>query len=138
MKRLLQLAGLVVLVTVLPAARAADLSGNWRGSFDFQGSSVQLTFHLTVDGKTLTGNVEGLPTTPAEIHDGKIDGNNITFWLNTDYEGTQYKLVYNGTISADGESIGFTLATEAGDWSAELKATRFATPPAQVNVPPSQ
>ena len=78
-----------------------------------------------------------MPTTPAEIHDGKIDGNNITFWLNTDYQGTQYKLVYHGTVSADGESIAFVLGTEAGDWSAELTATRprFQMPPPHVNAP---
>ncbi len=137
MKRLLQMAGLLVLASALPAAGAADVSGNWRGSFDFEGTSVQLTFHFVAEGNTLTGSVEGLPTTPAEIHDGKIDGSNITFSLTTDYQGTQYKLVYNGTVSADGESIGFTFGTEAGDWSAELSATRmrFQMPPPHVNAP---
>ena len=137
MRKLLQLMGLVVLMAALPAARAADVNGNWRGSFDFQGTSVQLTFHFAVDGSALTGSVEGLPTTPAEIHEGKIDGNNITFWLNTDYQGTQYKLVYTGTVSADGGSIGFTFGTESGDWSSEVKVERmrFMMPPAHVNAP---
>ncbi len=111
-------------MAALPAARAADVNGNWKGSFDFEGTSVQLTFHFVVDGNALKGSVEGLPTTPADIHDGKIDGNNITFWLNTDYEGTQYMLIYRGTVSEDGSSIAFTLGTEAGDWSTELTATR--------------
>jgi hypothetical protein len=138
MRKLLQLVGLVVLIAALPSAWAADLSGNWTGSFDFQGSSVALAIHLVSDGSTLTGSVEGLPTTPAEIHDGKIDGNNITFWLNTDYQGTQYKLVYRGTVSADGNSIAFTFGTESGDWGAEVTATRaaFAMPPQHVNAPP--
>jgi oligosaccharide reducing-end xylanase len=141
MKKLLQFAGLVVLVAALPAAWAADVNGNWRGSFDFEGSSVALTFHFVVDGNALTGSVEGLPTTPAEIHDGKIDGNNITFGLNTDYQGTQYMLIYRGTVSEDGSSIAFTLGTQSGDWSSELTATRvvmaagFSMPPAHVNAP---
>ncbi len=124
-------------MAAVPAAWAADVNGNWRGSFDFQGSSIQLTFHFVADGNTLTGSVEGLPTTPAEIHDGKIDGNTITFWLNTDYQGTEYKLVYNGTVSADGSSIGFAFGTESGDWSAEVKAERlrFQMPPPHVNAP---
>jgi hypothetical protein len=136
MKRLIQLAGLVLLLAALPAARAADVSGNWKGAFDFQGTSVPLTFHLAADGNALTGSVEGLPTTPAEIHEGKIDGNKITFWLTTDYQGTEYKLVYNGTLSADGESIAFDFGTDTDDWSAEVKAERVpvAAPPQQVNT----
>ena len=137
MKRLFQMAGLAVLLAALPAARAAEVSGNWAGSFDFQGTTVNLTFHLVEDNGTVTGTVEGLPTTPAEIHEGKISGNSVTFWLTTDYQGTEYKLVYNGTVSADGSSIAFTFGTESGEWSAELTATRmrFTMPPPHVNAP---
>ncbi|HTW82086.1 MAG TPA: glycosyl hydrolase family 8 [Terracidiphilus sp.] len=138
MRKLAQLVGLAVLSAVLPAAwAAADVSGDWKGSFDFQDTSVELTFHFIADGNALTGSVEGLPTTPAEIHDGKIDGNNITFWLNTDYEGTQYRLVYNGSVSEDGGAIAFTFGTDSGDWSAELTASRVqvTTPPEHVNAP---
>ena len=99
-----------------------DVSGNWKGAFDFQGNSVPLTFHLTAAGGTVTGTVEGLPTTPAEIHDGKLDGDTVTFWVNSDYQGTTYKLVYKGKVSADG--IKFTLGTDDGSWGTELTATK--------------
>jgi oligosaccharide reducing-end xylanase len=140
MTKLAQLVGLFVLAVSLPAARAADVNGNWKGSFDFEGASVTLTLHFVADGNTLTGSVEGLPTTPTEIHDGKIDGNSITFWLNTDYQGTQYMLVYRGTVSEDGSSIAFSFGTKEGDWGAEMTATRvpFTMPPPHVNAPPSQ
>ena len=36
--------------------------------------------------------------TPTEIHDGKADGDTVTFWVNTDYEGTTYKIVFKGKI----------------------------------------
>jgi len=108
----------------VPAAKpvAADVAGNWKGAFDFQGTSVPLTFHLTVAAGVVTGTVEGLPTTPAEIHDGKVEGDTVTFWVNTDYEGTAYKLVYKGKVAADG--IKFTFGTEEGSWGAELTATK--------------
>ena len=32
------------------------------------------TINLKVDGPAVTGTVEGLPTSPADIHDGKVDG----------------------------------------------------------------
>ena len=99
-----------------------DVTGTWKGAFDFQGSSVPLTFHLTVAAGAVTGTVEGLPTTPAEIHDGKVDGDTVTFWVNTDYQGDTYKLVYKGKIAADGSSS--SSVTEDGSWGTELTATK--------------
>lgn len=126
MKSLLRAMGLAAFLLALPAAHAADASGTWKGAFDFEGSSVPLTFHLAMANGALTGNVEGLPTTPAEIHDGKVDGNTLTFWLNSDYQGQTYKLVFKGTVSAAGDQIAFTFGTDDGSWSAQMNAARSA------------
>lgn len=117
---------LLVLLALTVRARAAnvDVSGTWKGSFEFGGDSYPLTLRLAASGNTLTGTVDGLPTTPAEIHDGKISGNNVTFWLNTDYEGNTYKLVYSGKVS--GDQIAFTFGTDDGSWSTLMTATRSA------------
>ena len=109
------------------------LTGIWKGSFDFNGESVPLTLHLTAAGDAVTGTVEGLPTTPAEIHDGKFDGGTLSFWVSTDYQGTTYKLIYSGKVSAG--RIAFTFGTEDGSWSGPLTVTRSAEPaPAQPDV----
>ncbi len=78
------------------APSGPDVSGIWTGAFDFQGSSVPLTFHLTAAAGAVTGSVEGLPTTPVEIHDGKVDGDAVTFWVNTDYQGTHLQAGLQG------------------------------------------
>src|SRR5215831_12383762 len=101
MKLLLRLFVLIAFVSILPALYAADLSGSYKGAFDFQGSSVPLTINLKIDGNTVTGNVEGLPTTPAEIHEGTLSGDTLSFWINTDYQGQTYKIVYKGKVAAD-------------------------------------
>ncbi len=101
---------------------AAEVTGTWKGAFDFDGGSVPLTFNLKSSGGAVTGTVEGLPTTPAEIHDGKVDGDTVTFWLTTDYQGQNYKLVYKGKVS--GDSIQFTFGTEDGSFSADLTAKK--------------
>lgn len=127
----LRLFSLVAFLSLLPGARAADPSGTWKGAFDFQGSSIPLTFHLAIDGAKVTGTVEGLPTTPAEIHDGTLNGETVSFWVNTDYEGQTYKLVYQGKIGAD--AISFDFGTEDGSWSSPLmvkKSTESASAPA--------
>jgi hypothetical protein len=118
MKNGLRLLGLFAFLAVLPSARAADVTGTWKGAFDFQGTSVPLTFHLTAAGGAVTGTIEGLPTGAAEIHDGKVDGDAVTFWVNTDYEGTTYKIVYKGKIS-EGQ-IEFSFGTEDGSWGASM------------------
>ena len=126
MKNFLRILGLVAFLAMLPAANAADASGTWKGAFDFDGSSVPLTFHFTVANGAVTGTVEGLPTTPAELHDGKVDGSTVAFWVNTDYQGQIYKLVFKGTISAAGDQITFTLGTEDGTWTTQMTAARSA------------
>ena len=122
MRRFLRIVGLVAFLAVLPAANAADASGTWKGAFDFQGSNVPLTFHFTVANGAITGTVEGLPTTPAEIHEGKLDGDTVSFWVNTDYQGQTYKLVYKGKASAG--QIAFTFGTDDGSWSTDMTATK--------------
>jgi hypothetical protein len=120
MNRAFRLVFLSSLLAVLLSA--AGSSGTWKGTFDFNGTSVPLTFNLKIAGDGLTGTVEGLPTTPAELHDGKVDGDTISFWLTTDYQGETYKLVYKGKVS--GDQIQFTFGTEDGSWGAEVTAKK--------------
>ena len=135
MRTLLRVLGFVAFLTMLPGAHAADVSGTWKGAFDFQGSSIPLIFHFKVASSALTGSVEGLPTTPAEIHDGKMEGSAVTFWVSTEYQGQTYKLVFKGTVSVAGDSIAFTLGTEDGSWNSQLTAVRSAeTAPAPVAI----
>ena len=142
MKRVLYLLSLIAFVTLLPAARAADPSGTWKGSFNYQGLSVPVTVNLKADGSKvtgtlLTGAVEGLlPTMTSEIHDGTLTGDTVSFWVNTDYQGQTYKLMYKGKVAA--EEISFDFGTDDGSWSAPLvlkKSTDSAAAPAPAPTP---
>ena len=72
MNRALTLAGSLLLFAALLSA--ADVTGTWKGSFDFQGSSIALTFDLKGQGETVTGTIDGLPTPSVQIQDGKLQG----------------------------------------------------------------
>lgn len=120
MKRALTVSALVILFAAFAAA--ADLTGTWKGAFDFNGTSIPLTFTLKADGDVLTGTVDGLPTPAAEIKDGKIKGEAITFWLMIEYQGSPVKLVYEGKNS--GDEIHFTFGTDDGSWSTALVVKR--------------
>ena len=118
----------------MEVAAAPDVTGDWLGAFDFQGNSVPLTFHLQNADRAVTGSVEGLPTSPAEIHDGKVTGGTLTFWLNTDYQGQTYRLDYSGKVAAD--HIDFSFGTEDGSWGATLTATKAGAVPAAPAAAP--
>lgn len=124
MKILLRLAAVAGVLAVAAGAWGAEFGGVWKGAFDLHGDNVPLTFYLSSQGGAVTGTVEGLPTNPAQIHDGKIEGDTVTFSVNTDYQGQNYKLVFKGTKSSADGSIHFTLGTEDGSWSSELVAQR--------------
>ena len=139
----LRMAGLVAMLAavsaVIPAAHAADATGTWKGSVDVNGSPISLVFHLTVADGAVTGTVEGMPTTPAEIHDGKADADGITFSVKTDYQGQSYKLVFHGKVSPAGDEIAFMLGTDDGSWNSQMTVERASdtvatAPPVHVDV----
>jgi riboflavin synthase alpha subunit len=119
-RRCLAAAASMALTAVL--LMAADAAGTWKGSIDVNGTTVPLTFNLKTDGATVSGTIDGLPTEASEIKEGKVDGDSITFWCMTDYQGMPIKLVYKGKLA--GDQINFTMATEDGGWSTDLVAKR--------------
>jgi hypothetical protein len=105
-----------------PQIFAADLSGTWKGTFDFQGTDVPITLNLTVNGAVATGTVLRPETPAAVIHEGKVDGNQIGFWIEADYQGSTYKLVFKGKAAAD--QIEFVFGTEDGAWGTSTTLKR--------------
>lgn len=122
MKRTFWITAILMLLSTLLSA--ADLTGKWTGQFDFNGNAVPLILDLKTSGASLTGKVSGLPTDNAEIKDGKIDGNTVTFWLMTEYQGNAIKLLWTGKISAD--QIDFTMGTEDGGFSVSFPIKKAA------------
>ncbi len=134
MKAILGLMGLAAVLWASPLAGASDVSGTWKGAFDFNGDSVPTALNLKVVGTDVTGTVEGLPTTPAEIHEGKVDGDNVTFWINSDYQGTTYKLVFKG--KSVGDHIDFSFGTDDGSWGTTLSVKKDGAVVAAAAPPP--
>jgi hypothetical protein len=132
MKNLLKLVGLFGFMVLLPLAHAKDATGTWKGAFEAQGTSTPLVMHLKSSAGVVTGTIEGL-SAPTEIHDGKVDGDTVTFWINSDYQGTTYKIVFKGKIG-DGQ-IDFSFGTEDGSWGTEMIAKNADPTPAAAPAP---
>jgi len=120
MKRTLALLGLMGLLATL--LLCADPTGKWKGSFDAGGANRDVVFDLKASGETLTGTVGGLLDRTSEIKDGKVQGDNITFWFMTEYQGDPIKLVCKGQLA--GDEIRFTMGLEDGQWSTDFVAKK--------------
>ena len=120
MKPILRLTfALALLATLL---LAADISGKWKGTLTGADQERPLTFDLTVKADTVTGTVSGLADHALEVKDGKVTGDVVTFWVQSEYQGQPVKLMYKGQIS--GSEIHFNISNEEGSWSTDLVAKK--------------
>ncbi len=96
---------LVVLILAgLVCVCAADITGKWTAEFESQIGPQKYIFEFKADGANLTGmaisNING-EEEKTPITEGKINGNEITFVENLNYQGMELRIVYQGTVSGD-------------------------------------
>lgn len=118
MRRLMLSAGLAI----APLLALADASGTWTATFDTQIGEQRYTYEFEVDGTTLTGTARSA-NGEAQIADGKIEGDTITFVENMSYQGTDLVIRYRGTMVSDDE-IRFTRMV--GEFATEELVARRA------------
>ena len=87
----------VIAVLGLSSAWAADLSGKWTA----QAQGVDITLTFKVDGTTLTGTVDNPQAGPAEIKDGKVNGDDISFYVVRSMGESEMKISWKGKIAGD-------------------------------------
>jgi uncharacterized protein (DUF2147 family) len=112
------------LLALAGTAAAADATGKWKGNLETDDGSRELTFNLKADGGKLTGTVAGLLDRSLDVNEGKIEGATITFSVMSEWDGNAVKLVYKGELA--GDEIKFTMGTDDGSWSTEIKTKRVA------------
>src|SRR4051794_24608644 len=105
----------VLLATALAAFSlwAADVSGKWTAEMQGpSGNTRTVTLNLKADGSKLTGTVNGGRGGDAEISDGKVDGNDLSFSVVREFNGNKMTSSYNGKV--DGDVIHFNMKMEGG------------------------
>jgi hypothetical protein len=88
-----------ILLVVVLALVAADVTGKWTYEQQGRGGAQTVTLNLKADGSNLTGSMEGGRGGPAEISNGKIDGDNISFDVVREFNGNSMTTKYKGTVS---------------------------------------
>ena len=106
-----------LLLLVAAVAFAADVSGTWTASFDTQVGQQNYTYTFKVDGGKLTGTAKS-NLGEGTITNGTVNGDDITFTENLNYQGMALQIAYKGKIS--GDEIKFTRTVAEGStkiWS---------------------
>src|ERR1041385_3921219 len=92
----------VVLAGMTAAAFAADITGTWTASFDTQVGNQKYTYTFKQNGNKLTGKAKSeLANTETDIAEGTVNGDDVSFVENLDYQGMPLRIVYKGKVSGD-------------------------------------
>lgn len=98
----------------------ADITGTWTASFDTQVGVQNYTYTFKVDGNKLTGTAKSDNGT-IQITDGSVNGDDVSFVENLNYQGMPLRIVYKGKVS--GDEVKFTRIV-ADMFTEELTAKR--------------
>ena len=102
------LSGIALVLMLSVSAVAADISGTWIAERQGPQGVVQTTFNFTVNGDTLTGTVSrGGSMGDSEITEGKIEGDEISFFVVQQFGDNEIKILHKGKIA--GDEIKFTM-----------------------------
>jgi hypothetical protein len=86
------------------------------------GTPTELKFHLKSSGNAVTGTLEREGAPPVDVHEGKIEGDAVSFWITTDYAGQTFTIVYKGKITPG--QIDFDFGTADESWGAQMTAKK--------------
>jgi len=91
---------LAALLAALLPAFGADVSGKWTAAIDTQIGVQNYTYDFKVDGGKLSG-VAKSQFGESKIAEGSVNGDEISFVENLDFQGQALRIVYKGKISGD-------------------------------------
>ena len=116
---------------------AADLTGTWNAEFETQIGTQKYTFVLKQDGASLTGkataDING-DKHDAELKEGKIDGDSVTFVEMLNFQGNDLRIVYTGKVLANE----IKLTRQVGEFAKEELVAKRAGAEALARPAPTQ
>ncbi len=93
MKSITFVLGICLLLTLTAPSMAADITGKWIAP----DNGVDIEFEFKVDGNKLKGKVYNPMFGKMGIKDGKIDGDNFSFYIL--HMNTQQRVVFKGVVA---------------------------------------
>ena len=97
----------LMVLAVSAQARATDITGSWRASFDTQIGTQDYMYTFVVKDTALTGKIQSEMGGTTEILEGKVDGDKVSFVEIFKYQGMEIRITYSGQVTSADE-IKFT------------------------------
>lgn len=116
---------LVLMMVFALTAAAADVTGTWKATAETPNGTMERTFVLKADGNKLTGETTSEMMGKSTIMDGKIDGDNLSFYIVVKFQDNEMKLNYKGKVVSASE-IRFTVEIPNGGPSLEWIAKKVS------------
>jgi opacity protein-like surface antigen len=110
---------LILMAAFAVAAMAADIAGTWKATAEGPNGTLERTFVFKVDGNKLTGETTSTMLGKSTIMDGKVDGDNLSFTITADLQGTELKLNYKGKVTGADLHLTSERAGDSGGQSIE-------------------
>jgi hypothetical protein len=101
MKNKIFLMAAAVLIALSASLWAADVAGKWIANAPSSQGNVDITLDFKVDGEKITGTLDNPDVGPADIKDGIVKGDEISFHVVREFGGNELKIVWKGKISGD-------------------------------------
>ena len=112
MKRMLKVSAVAFVVFVLAlggVAQRRGVSGHWATTLSRGEQSMTLKMDLKVSGSSVNGMIDVAPDVTAEIQNGKLEGDQLTFDITAPEHGHTKSIHFTGNV--DGGAI--TLRNES-------------------------
>ena len=106
---------LTLIVVAAVFLSAQGVTGTWSGEVELpDGRRLPFVAHLTVDGDTVTGTLDGLGgESDPIIENGVLEGTTVTFSAVRQIQGEAVTFHYTGEL--DGDTLTFTMLREGTD-----------------------
>jgi opacity protein-like surface antigen len=98
-------------------AKAADPSGTWRLEYDWNETRVKEAFRLNLEKKGMVVGTLLRNDTTFEIKKGRVKGNEISFSISGDYQGTEWTANYTAKINEDEMDGTVVLEANGQSWN---------------------
>jgi len=98
---------------------ASDITGEWTGGSD---GGPQWVFNFKADGSKVTGTMAGSDGKARPIKEGKLEGNAISFSVDSEWQGEAITLLVKGKVS--GDEMDLRIDTDDGAWGTDAVIKR--------------
>jgi hypothetical protein len=91
----------IFLLALVAFAQGKDISGHWTTTLERGQQSMTFKMNLKVSGNSVTGTIDVAPDVTAEIQNGKLEGDQLTFDITAPEHGHTKSIHFTGDVDDD-------------------------------------